>query len=80
MLMLSRFGPALWTIALQALSMGCLRQEKWSESPGDLLKAGIKSTAPALQVDSLPMSHAEKPMIPLGPSIPLQMALFRSFL
>jgi hypothetical protein len=63
MLTLSHFSPALWTIALQAQSMVFLRQEKWSESPGDLLKAGIKTTAPARQVDSLPVSHGEKPMI-----------------
>ena len=52
----------LWTIARQApLSMGFSRQEHWSglscPTPGDLPDPGIKPTSPALQVDSLPMSH-----------------------
>ena len=41
--------------------MGFSRQEYWSglpfPSPGDLLDPGIKPGSPALQVDSLPLSH-----------------------
>ena len=54
-----------WTVAHQApLSMGFSRQEYWSglpfPSPGDLPDPGIKPespTAPALQADSLLLSH-----------------------
>ena len=51
-----------WTIALQApLSMGFPRQEYWRglsfPSPGDLPHPEIKPRSPALQVDSLPLSH-----------------------
>ena len=62
------FAP-LWTIALQApLSMGLSRQEYWSGlpclPPEDLPDPGIKPTSPkspALQVDSLPLSHQGNP-------------------
>ena len=41
--------------------MGFPRQEYWSgvsfPSPGDLPHPGIKPRSPALQVDSLPLSH-----------------------
>ena len=52
----------LWTVALQApLSMGFSRQEYRSglpcPPPGDLPDPGIEPVAPALQADSLPMSH-----------------------
>ena len=55
----------LWTVALQALlPMGFSRQEHWCglscPPPGDLPDPGIKlasPVAPALQVDSLPLSH-----------------------
>ena len=55
----------LWTIARQAsLSVEFSRQECWSglpcPPPGDLPDSGIGSVfpaAPALQVDSLPLSH-----------------------
>ena len=44
-----------------APSMGFLRQENWSElpfsSPVDLPDPGIEPRSPALQVDSLPLSH-----------------------
>ena len=58
-----------WTVArLAPLSMGFSRQEYWSglpcPPPGDLLKPGIQLTspaAPALQVDSLPLSHQGSP-------------------
>ena len=40
---------------------GLSRQEYWSglpfPSPGDLPNLGVKPTSPALQVDSLPLSH-----------------------
>ena len=49
-----------WTVVPQApLSMGFSRQEYWSgllfPSPGDIRNPGIEP--PALQVDSLPLSH-----------------------
>ena len=55
----------LWVVALQApLSMGFHRQEYWNRlpfpPPGDLLDPGIKPmspASPALQVDSLLLSH-----------------------
>ena len=55
-----------WTVAHQApLSMGPSRQEYWSRlplpPPGDLPDPGIKPASPALQVDSLPLSHQENP-------------------
>ena len=51
-----------WTVAHQApLSMGFSRQEYWRglpcPPPGDLPNPGIKPLSPALQADSLPMSH-----------------------
>ena len=54
------------TIAHAApLSMGFSRQEQWSglqcPSPGDLPDLGIKSVAPALQANSLPLSHPGSP-------------------
>ena len=63
-----------WTVVLQApLSMGLSRQEYWSglsfPTPGDLSDPGIEPTSlvsPALQVDSLPLSHwgsSKKPLI-----------------
>ena len=57
-----------WTAARQApLSMGFSRQEYWSglpfPSPGDFPDPGIesKSVSPALQVNSLPLSHQGNP-------------------
>ena len=52
----------LWTVARQTpLSMGFSRQESWSglpcTPPGDLPNLGIEPTSPALQEDSLPLSH-----------------------
>ena len=51
-----------WTAAHQApLSMGFLRQEYWGglpfPPPGDLPDLGIILESPALQADSLPLSH-----------------------
>ena len=51
-----------WTVACQAsLSMGFSRQKYWSglpfPSPGDLLDPRTESASPALQADSLPLSH-----------------------
>ena len=51
-----------WTVAQQApLSLGFSRQEYWSglpcPPPGDLPDRGMEPTSPALQVDSLPLSH-----------------------
>ena len=52
----------LCSVAGQApLSMGFPRQEYWSglpcPPPGDLPNPGIKHVSPALQADSLPLSH-----------------------
>ena len=68
--MLSRFSggqlfATLWTVACQTpLSMGFSRREYWSglpcPPPGDLPDPAIEPTfpeAPALQVDSLLLSH-----------------------
>ena len=49
------------------LSTGFLRQEYWSglpfPSPGDLPDPGIKLVSPALQADSLPLSHQGSPSV-----------------
>ena len=49
------------------LSMGFPRQEYWCglpfPSPGDLPDLGIESMSPALQVDSLPLSHLGSPVL-----------------
>ena len=51
-----------WTVAHQApLSTGFSRQEYWSglplPSPGDLPDPGVEPVSPALQADSLLLSH-----------------------
>ena len=64
-----QFFAAPWTEAHQTpLSMGFSRQEYWSRlpcpPPGDLPNPGIKPASilsPALQADSLPLSHLESP-------------------
>ena len=55
-----------WFVAWQApLSLEFSRQEYWSglsfPSLGDLLDLGIEPVSPALQKDSLLLSHQEKP-------------------
>ena len=55
-----------WTVACQApLSMGFPRQEYWSgfpfPSPGVLPDPGIPPASPALQEDSLALSHLGSP-------------------
>ena len=60
----------LWTVAHQApLSMGFSRQDYSSglpcPPPGDLPNPGIKPTSPALQEDSLLLSHWGSPCNPL---------------
>ena len=60
----------LWAVACQApLSMGFPRQEYWSgwlfPSPGDLPCPGIEPRSPALQADSLPLSHKGIPGVNL---------------
>ena len=60
-------SAASWTVARQApLSMGFSRQEYWSglpfPSPGDLPNPGIEPISPALQADSLPLSHQGSPV------------------
>ena len=74
MCVLSRFSRGRlfvtpWTVAHQApLSRGFSRQEYWSvlpgPLPGDLPNPGTEPAspvAPALQVDSLPLSHQGNP-------------------
>ena len=74
--MLSRFScvrlfATLWTVAHQVpLFMEFSKEEYWSElpcpSPGDLPDPGTEpasSAAPALQVDSLPLSHWGNPSV-----------------
>ena len=61
-LSLSDSFVTLWTIACRtSLSMGFPGQEYWSglpfPSPGDLPDPGIEPASPALQVDSLQLSH-----------------------
>jgi len=60
-----RLFATQWTIALQALSMGFSRQKYGVPClpPGDLPHPGIKPTSPALQADSLLLSHWESPLI-----------------
>ena len=55
-----------WTVAYQAPpSMGFARQEYWRgvplPSPEDLPDPGIEPGSPALQADSLPLSHQGSP-------------------
>ena len=57
-----------WTVAHQApLSMGFSKQEYQSglpfPPPKDLPNAGIKAESPALQADSLPLSHLRSPFL-----------------
>ena len=56
----------VWTVARQAsLSMEYSRQEYWNglpcPSPRNLPNPGIKPKSPALQADSLPLSHRGNP-------------------
>ena len=70
--MLSRFScvrlfATPWTVARQApLSMGFSRRECWSGLPcsplGDLPSPGIEPASPALQADSLLLSHWGSPI------------------
>ena len=55
-----------WAVAHQApLSMVFSRQKDWNglpfPSPGDILGLGTKPRSPALQVDSLPLTHQGSP-------------------
>ena len=55
-----------WTADCQApLSIGFSRQEYWSRlprpPPGDLPNSGIEPKSPALQANSLPLSHQGSP-------------------
>ena len=71
LLLLSHFSHVklcvtLWTTAFKApLPMGFSRQEYVSglpyPSPGDLPDLGIELGSPALQADSLPLSHQGRP-------------------
>ena len=70
---LSRFSHARlfvtpWTVAHQApLSMGISRQEYWSGlpfSPPGIFLTRIEPLSPALQADSLSLSHRKSPGLP----------------
>ena len=57
-----------WTVACQArLSMGFSRQQYWSDlpcpPPQDLPHPGTEPGSPALQADSLPLSHQGSPSL-----------------
>ena len=57
----------LWAVARQApLPVEFSKQEYWSglpfPFPGSLPYPGIEPESPALQADSLPLSHQESPM------------------
>ena len=66
-----QFCATLWIVAHQApLFMGFSRQEYWSglpcPPPGDLPDPGVKPmspVSPALQADSLPLSHQGSPCV-----------------
>ena len=64
--MLSCFGCVRLFVTQTPLSMGFSRQEHWSRlpcpPPGDLLDPRIKLGSPALQADSLPLSHLGSPL------------------
>ena len=62
------FLATVWIVAcLALLSRGFFRQEYWSglsfPTSGDLPDPGIKPKSPALQVNSLPLSHPGSPCI-----------------
>ena len=62
---LRRLFVTPWAAAHQApLSVGFSRQEYWSglpfPPPGDLLDPGVEPRSPALQADSLPLSHYQE--------------------
>ena len=60
-----------WTVAYQApLSMGFSRQEYWSglpfPSPRDLPDPGFEPMCPAVQVNSLPLTHLGSPIFAIA--------------
>ena len=62
----SNSSTTSWTLAHQALlGIGFPRQEYWSgfpfPLPRDLSDPGIETSSPALQADSLPLSHLGSP-------------------
>ena len=64
-----RLFATTYTAALEApLSIGFSRQEYWSgflcPRPGDLPDPGMEPRSPALQADSLPLSHQGTPPPP----------------
>ena len=58
-------GVPLEILCQTPMSMGFPRQEYWSgllvPTPGDLPDPGIEPVSPALQADSLLLSHLETP-------------------
>ena len=60
-----------WTVACQIpFVYGISRQENWNElpfpSPGGLPDPGMEPMSPALQADSLPLSHQGSSSVSLG--------------
>ena len=67
-----------WTVACHTpLSMGFFRQEYWSGLPcpprGDFPDPGIEPRSPALQADSLPLSHLVRSIkyVYVNPNLPI---------
>ena len=61
------------TLYQAPLSMGFSRQGYWSGEPfpppGDLPDPGIEPVSPALQADSLPLSHLGSPLLMFSPTL-----------
>ena len=69
-----------WTVACQApLSTEFSQQEYWSgllfPFPGDLPDSVIEPMSPALQMDSLPLSHKGSPLKPRFHSVKMFLGL-----
>ena len=66
------------------LSMGISRQEYWGglpcPSPGDPPDPGIEPESPALQADSLPLSHQGSPGILLYDTLMMSMYTYQNYI
>ena len=67
----ARFPATPWSVASQApLCVRFSRQERWSGLPcpplENLPNPGIEPASPALQADSLPLSHLQSPVLFMG--------------
>ena len=74
-----------WIVAHQALlSEGFPRQEFWSGLPftssGNCANPGVKPVSPALQVDSLPLSHQGSPLLHFTDSKQKKKCIFQNTL